>query len=319
LTFNRPASWCAAFLSAVIGVVIVTATVNYLVDFYGLFHHRDHAPVKLYSNERMGKYLLAMHYIPDHFGGLLVGSSISDNWPLHQVGAVRVYNASLSGGNVSEEKLIAENVFASGHMALVVFCIHPYLTANHGPKTSYMTSQDYWAALGSVPLFREYAGSLLAHAGRGSVLVDEYGISSAQPEAEAQAARERRLAAQKAGSVRGIEIDPTAFAEYEALLKAARAQGARVVGFVPPLYAPAYAGQIEAFRTYVSQMAKLFMPTEPIIDFNAPAYAAYADDRSLFQDGVHLTPRAAAFFSRQLALAIEKANNSQPELAQPPT
>jgi hypothetical protein len=312
LTFERAASWCRGFLCIVLGTVVGVAAVNYTVNFYSVFRSSERAGVRLYSNERMGKYLLGMRYIPDQFNGILIGSSVSENWPLHQVGGVRIYNASLSGGNISEEKLIADNVLAHGHIALAVFCIHPYLTATHGTKTSYMTSQDYWAALGSLPLFREYAGALLAHAGIGGVLVDEYGISDAPPNAEAQAVRARRLAALKSGAT-PLQVDTTAFAEYASLLESARAHGAKIVGFVPPLYAPDYLGQMEEMRAYVARVKTLFAPGEMVVDFTAPEYAAYSLDRGLFLEGVHLRARAAGFFSRELAGAI--ARSSPPDSA----
>lgn len=85
----------------------------------------------IYANERTSKYLFGYRYIPANFDGILIGSSISDNWDISKIQESHVYNISIASGNITEERLVAENVFARGRMKLAIFCIHTYLTTQH--------------------------------------------------------------------------------------------------------------------------------------------------------------------------------------------
>jgi hypothetical protein len=315
MDFEEPRRWCAAFFSLLLASVLLIAGAAWTIDFYDLFHPSRHAVVRLYSNERMGKYLLSLAYIPKEFNGLLIGSSVSENWPITSLGTVQVYNASLSGANISEEKLIAENVFSRGRIKLVVFCIHPYLTMTHGLKSSYMTSQDYWAAFGSLPLFREYAGAILTRMGRRQVLIDEYGVTyTGYPDPKAEAIKERRSAPLKPeDSPTGFDVDEKAVDEYAELVRAARGHGARIVAFIPPISAAEYEKRGEALRAYFPRIRALFAPDEPIVDFNAPQYAVYRENPATFvEDGTHLTQAAAAVFSRALVNALQESGAADP-------
>jgi hypothetical protein len=293
---ESPRRWCITVVCLTLGAVVAIAATNWTIDFYQLFHPAKGARVSLYSNERMGKYLLSLRYISTNFDGLFIGSSVSQNWPLTRLGELKIYNISLSGANISEEKVMAENVFARRQVKLAVFCIHPYLTMSHGLKSSYMTPQDYWAAFGSLPLFREYAGELLARHGGGAALVDPDGVTFApHPEQKAGAA-----------AVGGLQVDEEAVAEYVQLVAEAHAQGARVVAFVPPISVAVRQREGAAMQAYVRRMADLFTSTgDVVVDFNSSRYAAlWVDAGTFIEDGTHLTDQAAAQFATNLERAI---------------
>jgi hypothetical protein len=297
LTFNTTKKWCLCFVAVVLTSMSVVAAINYSVDFYGLFRDSHNRGLKIYTNERTSKYLFSYRYIPDNFDGVLFGSSISDNWDVSRAVGFRVYNASLSGGNVSEEKLIAENIFKRKKMKLAIFCIHPYLTMNHGRKSGYMNTSEYWGALGSIQLFREYSN-------RSKPMVDENGVEKLEdltgvilkkPEVNP-------AALEHTNSV--IVIDEIAVAEYKELVASARLNGAKIVAFVPPFSVDVYESNKIEYDQYIVRMSTLFDRDVKIINFNTPAYENLRKEKTTFFDGAHLSDKAAAYFSAELATAI---------------
>jgi hypothetical protein len=100
-----------------------------------------------------------------------------------------------------------------------------------------------------------------------------------------------------------IVVDEAAVEEYRRLVQAARAHGARVMAFIPPVYAAKYEERRKDYEAYFARMARLFHPGE-LIDLNSPRYAAYARERTTFYDDTHLTRNAMEFFSAELTAAI---------------
>src|SRR6185295_18204642 len=94
-------AWCIAFSAIVVGVSGTVAFTNYNLDYYGLFRDAKDRSLTFYSNERTSKYLYGFNYIPANFDGLLIGTSASLNWDPSAIKGYRIYNASISGGNIS--------------------------------------------------------------------------------------------------------------------------------------------------------------------------------------------------------------------------
>lgn len=294
---NSCGRWCASFAAIIISVAAAIIVLNYSMDFYGLFRDVQGKKIKVYANERTSKYLFSYRYIPTNFDGILIGSSLSRTWDVSRIKGVRVYNASIAGGNISEEKLIADNVLARRHVKLVIFCIHPYLTATHGRRSDYMYPREYWGALGSIDLVRVYIKFLGARFGLAKDRYDEYGVNN-EFEPDPIEALNRAAASKR------LTVDEIAFAEYAQVLETSRAHGAKIVAFIPPMFVGRYEAEKAEYDVYFARMAKLFRPDEKIIDFNARPYATYTRDQGNFYDGAHLTANAADFFSRELASAV---------------
>lgn len=286
-----------SFAAIVISLAATLVALNYSMDFYGLFHDAHGRKIKVYANERTSKYLFGYRYIPANFNGILIGSSLSRSWDVSKIAGARVYNASIAGANITEEKLVADNVLARGKMKLAIFCIHPYLTASHGRKSDYMNPREYWGALGSVGLFRVYIKLLGSYFGLSKDRYDAYGVND-------EFAPDPIEALHRGAAPKELTVDKVAFAEYGQLIEAARAHGAQIFAFIPPMYVGRYEGQRAEYDAYFARMANLFRPGEKIIDFNSPAYNVYTHDPANFYDGAHLTANAAEFFSTQLALAL---------------
>jgi hypothetical protein len=332
LTFSprqKPAHWCAAYFAILLVALAAVIGVDYAVDFYGVFHDSRSRAIRVYSNEPAVKYLLSYRYIPENFAGIVIGPSVSENLDISRVGSLRIYNASISGANISEEKLLADNILPRGHVRVAIFCIHPYLTRDHGPKSGSMGPAAYWSALGSIQLLRDYAHAAVAGLKDVPPLADENGVGNFGAQVDSDEAKVRWThKLRDLGSVT-ITIDEQAFNEYSALLESVRKRGAIIVGFIPPIYGPEYAPNREIYERYFARIRALFRPEETVVDFNDPKYDAVTGDAAAFYDGTHLSDKGTRFFSAELRRLVAaqltagsgRAATTAPRMtsAQPPT
>jgi len=275
--------WTALCLGSVAAVVCVFLAVNYAVDLYGLFG-KDARIV--YTDDRLGKYLLSLRYVPERFDALLVGSSITDNWDTAKIDSVRMYNGSIVGGNISEAKVIADNVLNRKRLKVVVFCVYPYLTETHGKKAGGMSEREYWAAFGSLQLLRDYATAYQVFLGRRRQPFDEYGVTSTTHSPTRQAWWK---AGGKPTKPEDVYLDPVAYSEYSELVRRARSLGALIVHVNPPIYYERWTLNQAAFETYYRKMAGLFHAEDPALDFNTAGFDRIRKSRDSFYDGAHLS------------------------------
>ncbi len=300
------ASWSYVVIITVVLVAGSFVALNCLLDPMGLFHSKTRLMV--YTNERWSKYLLSIRYVPEHFDAVLVGTSVTDNWNTGLMQPLKTYNLSLEGGNISEERLLLENVLKRRTPKIVIFCIHPYLTASNGRKTPHLTRSDYWSALGSLELLRTYRRRRVLDRRDERRRVEqqvsqqefnEFGQKSFKiPEGPWQA---RAFAARE-----WYPVDERSLAEYGQLVSSARAAGSRVVAVVPPVSAEHWVYAADAYRQYQRRILTFFHNDELLIDFNTPPYDTLRRDRRNFPDGVHLSNAAADTIVRELAQIVRK-------------
>lgn len=306
MTFSprqKAAHWCAAYFAILLVALAAVIGVDYAVDFYGIFHDSRSRSISVYSNEPAVKYLLGYRYIPENFAGIVVGASVSENLDISRVGSLRIYNASISGANISEEKLLTDNILPRGHVRVAIFCIHPYLTRDHGPKSGSMGPAAYWSALGSIQLLRDYAIAAVAALKHVPPVADENGVGNLEAQVDSREAQVRwthKLRGLGPIGQTTITIDEQAFDEYSALLESVRKRGAVIVGFIPPIYGPDYARNRQIYERYFARIRALFRPEETVVDFNGPKYDALTADAATFYDGTHLSDKGARFFSAEL-------------------
>jgi hypothetical protein len=284
----------AATLALTLALGAAIAAVDWRVDFYGLFGDARGRSLAVVANERQTKYLLAMSYIPANFDALLVGSSIAGNLDPAEIHGWRMYNAAMAGANITEERLIAENVLRRGHVRLVLVCVNAYLLFSHGRKAGGMEPRDVWSALGSTELVDAYLAALATRLGLAPVRFTPAGAQDLEAPGVVGAAAP--------GSIRRREddLDEEALAELDQLLRLARAHGAAVVGFLPPVYAPTLAERRAEHEAFVARVRAHFALGEPILDLNDGALDALAGDPASFIDGVHLRNAAARTVMREL-------------------
>jgi len=269
--------------------VIVGSSLS--LDPYGLFLQPRGAHRQVFASERTSKYLLARRYVPANFDALLLGGSISSNWNTQLIQHPRVYNASISGANLSEEKLIADEVLAEAKLRWLVLCVHPYLTMTRGRKTEYMTPREYWSALGSLDLFFVEGSKLLVDSGLKADHHNEFGDSDytspgkgAREQTDAYIEERRR-----SGKPHHMfNIAPGALDDFRDLVARAAAAGVRLAVVYPPVYKPRFDVERGDWEGYWRKVELLLPPGTRYLNFNAPQFDAERDDFANFQDGAHL-------------------------------
>ncbi|HWA74801.1 MAG TPA: hypothetical protein VG937_20805 [Polyangiaceae bacterium] len=290
--------WVTWVLASTLALSLLAGAANYSADVFGVYRSTKNRELKVYHNGRTTKFLLSFDYIPTNFSGLFIGSSVTENWDTSKIESARVYNASFTGANISEQALVARNVFARRRLRLVIITVFPYQTASHGRKTSYMVSGEYWAGLGSIALLRAYTGLALERLAARPPEHDSQGVSSHSAVFVAPAAGRP--------SARTIEVvDPLGFADFVALVREAHAHAEQVVAMIPPYARPVW----EAQRTFLTRYAKsalaAFQPDDIVVDFNRPEYAAFQNEPTNFADGTHISSEATSFLTKELARLVQ--------------
>lgn len=291
------------FLAAV--VVAVAAAINWRINAYGVFGHPVGESLPVITNERQTKYLFSFNYIPGSFDALLVGSSIAGNLDTSKVHGMRLYNAALSGGNITEESLIADNALRRGHLRFLVAFLNPYLVLTHGRKAGGMSPRDFWGALGSTDLMSSYLGALAIRLGLAHQRFTAEGMQDAwetqAPPADGEGApNPARTPDNATPGISRFALDPTAMEQLAELVQLARAQGAAVVWVFAPVYSPTYNVRRLAYRDFEERIHSLARPGESILDFNDGSFAALTTHADAFSDGVHLSNAAALDVARSL-------------------
>lgn len=282
-------------LFVVVGVVLgvlVSVGSSVILDHYALFRDPRGKLRKVYGSERTGKYLLAKRYVPANFDALMIGGSISSNWNTKLIRSHRVYNASLSGGNLSEERLIAEPVLERGRLKWLIFCLHPYLTMTRGRKTGYMTPREELGALSSVDLFIVEGTKLAVDWGFKSDRHNEFGDSNYSKESRDVLRLTNTYIAERRRTGRkhpNFNVAPGALDDLRDLVRMARERGVRIAVVYPPVFKPRFDVEREDWEGYWRGVEPIFPVATRYLNFNAPEYDAEREILGNFQDGAHLS------------------------------
>ena len=288
----NPYSWVTWVIAITLSVAAFASLASYSANFYGLFGDAKGKRYKVTGRDaRFDKYLLSMNYIPANFDGLLIGTSKSVNWDTGKITAAKVYNDSLSGGNISEAKAIADNVLARRKLRVVLFLIFPYMTESAGSKSGELKPEMYWGALGSLRLYRAYIdhAALEAHLFRLDTTPDGVELFEGEDPAASLWAAGKPV---HHNYVDVFKINPVAYREYGELVRSSRSNGALIVRVRPPVFKDDLQTYKNSFGKYYAEMDRLFEPSDPLIDFTTPAYDNFQNDRRNFTDGSHLTYQA---------------------------
>jgi len=296
--------WLVLFSVILVSLTASLGTVNYFIDYYGLFRDVEGKKLMPYDNFRLAKYLYSYNYIPVNFDGILLGPSASMNFDSSKIVNRNVYNFSVDGGNISEQKLFADMALSKGQFSLVVLTIHPYMIKDFGPKTPHMVPREYYGALGNVQLLKEYFHWAAARLDlyHHYYKVDEHGVFDYEYPISVVTEFQSNPGPYEVPS---YIVDERALDEYKQLVHAARSHGAKLVGLIPPMYSEAYITYKDDYDNYFQLISELFLPDETIINFNLPLYSKYTDDVSNFQDISHLSRKGAEIFSLEFAIQID--------------
>jgi hypothetical protein len=143
--------------------------------------------------------------------------------------------------NITELNLLMENILSKGKMKAVIICLDPYITKDHGRKTSTMIPQEYWGALGSTNLLRTYLfyfirkynliPSQYASDLHNEVGWDNFGLE--MPNANAQKAITDKV---KLRSFENTTIDSVAYHELDNILRQIRSRKSGFMLILPPFH-----------------------------------------------------------------------------------
>src|SRR5690349_5208110 len=101
--------WLFTTITLTAAVVACCAAINATLDPWGILRDPTGRRLPGYGEDRLAKYLLNTRYVPANFDSLLIGPSVSGNWPVAGIKGLSIYNESLSGGDIAELKSLVDN------------------------------------------------------------------------------------------------------------------------------------------------------------------------------------------------------------------
>jgi hypothetical protein len=274
----------------ILAVGACTAALNAWLDVYGIYRDTHQRRLKVYGNERLAKYLLSVRYVPENFNALLVGSSVSGNWNVAEaLPGLRVYNESLTGGNIIEEKCLLDQALARPGVEVVFLVVHPFLTHSHEFESIQLTPRLKLSSLGSQSLWNVYVEMLKIRFHWARQTYNEFGAVDYGAAKHGLNPELKQL--MRPGT--DFEVDPIAFQTYLDVIQEIRAHGVRIVFVVPPVAEDLLQGKRAAFEKYLRLIQARLAPGEELIDFTSSPYAGFRANGDHFIDGVHIEGVAA--------------------------
>jgi hypothetical protein len=294
--------WLTDTIGATVLLLVVIVLANMSIDVYGIFRDAKGRHLSVYGDERVAKYLLSEKYVPENFNAILIGSSVSANWNTRGIYGFEVYNESLNGGNIVEEKAIADQALASSQIKAAILIVHPYLTASHDFNTVRLTPRENLEALGSLNLLDAYKSEARIKLHLGREEFDEFGTDDFGDIPNKMNPHLQNLMAP--GS--DFYVDEIAMSNYKALMDELHAAKIQIVFVVPPLSQPIFASKADAFASYSRKILANKSDRDLIIDFTSDEFAGFRRDQDNFKDGVHLTNQAARELIAEINARIDQ-------------
>lgn len=297
MTSRRWTVW-ALFLTLLVGGGVVGA--NVWLDPYGLFRDTKGRPHYIWGSEHRAKFLLSRNYVPENFEGIVVGSSVSDNWRVQDLKSFRFYNESTDGGNITAQRIIGLRALERPGIVAAICVVHPYMTFQQGLVVADMTEAERWGALGSLSLFSLYPHVLRTRLLGKAPVWDEFG--SEEVPAPFEMNDHLRAVMLPEGE---IHVDPKALDEYRDLIGEFHRRGLFVTAVVPPSSEEILAAKRAEMSRFVETMRSMFGPDDLFVDFTAQEYQGIRRAPDHFKDGVHLTSKGMLEVIRALNQRIE--------------
>jgi hypothetical protein len=297
----RPRYWLLTTLSIILIATAAIAGLNMAVDIYGLYRPSRGRRLPILGDDRVAKYLLSMRYVPENFNAVIVGASISANWDITAIERLRVYNGSLDGGNIVEEKALIEAALQRPGVSVILLLVNPALTYSHEFETVELKPELERSALGSLSLWNAYRNMLSIRIGRTPQPFDYAGT-----ETFLNARSEMNVNMKKMWSEPEFTVDPVALQAHRDLVANLRARGVQLVFIVPPTSEHLLETKRAPLERYLDRMRSEIGTGSLWIDFLAPEGEAFCKTRANFSDGVHLTPDGAKQVVAQINAAVNR-------------
>lgn len=298
------------FLYAV-AIIAILVGINWYIDLYGLFRNAEGRKISIYSDERTSKYLLAHNYVPSNFDGYILGPSLSANMDPQPVEGLNVYNLSMMGANITEQSAVAREAMERKTPSVVIICIHPYLTLDHGMKTGMINEREYYGALGSVSLYKAYALWMVRKMNLApskypskqfnSSGYNDYGVTLVKMTVEEKIAEQLT----RDDAVK-TEIDPVAFEEFKSLINDLNEKKVKVITYFHPLPFPIYDKFRGPLDEYKKTMTGFLEGKATIMDFTNDEQ--FTKDLSNYIDHGHLSYKGQEYILQKLAEQVKLAD-----------
>lgn len=286
-------------------LILLMGAVNYYVNLYALFGDAGGKSVSIYSDERTSKYLLAHNYVPSNFEGYIVGPSLSANLDPKPVSDYKIYNLSMMGANITEQKTVLEKALEKSNPKFVILCLHPYLTMDHGMKTGMINSKEYYGALGSISLYKAYATKFV----RDHNLMpskfpqnqfNEYGFNHYGNLLQKMPVEVKIAEQIKDDRAMNTTIDKVAWKEFMELIEELNERDIKVVAYFHPLPYPIF----DRFRTrldvYQNTTRNALNGKAILIDFNTASYDFFTKDLTNYIDHGHLSDKGQHYLLKEI-------------------
>jgi hypothetical protein len=287
--------WILRTVAAIALILCVNFAVAIALDPYGIFREPRGRKLTVAFAGRKAKFLLSKRYVPANYDSLLIGPSSSENWDPASIPGVTMYNESILGSNVVEEKRIVDQALPARTYKLAICILYPTMTSNHAIVDG-LDAVSTAEALGSIHLYIHELAEILTAAHRSiGKTSDPNGTTPLKP------------IAQKFDIMQYpsdyFRVDPIAMADYTAMVQSLEARGARIVYVIPPLYEPCRQANAIAFDIYKEKMAQN-LPQAPTLDLSGPDFAAFRANPANYVDCFHVNADGARQISAYLAQNI---------------
>lgn len=300
---SRVFFYSSILISVILALLIVLLNVG--LNDYGVFGDVTGRKIKIYSYlgaERLSKHLFSYNYIPLNFEGIILGSSVSDNLNPKLFKNFKIYNASLNGGNISELKVIVDNVLKyNKKVRFIIICIDPYITKDSGKKTSYLDAREYRGSLGSLDTLKHYISKVMVYTGVLPDYFNEYGYFNFNiDKVGINSEKVIRDAVRHSTHNMRIEIDGVALKDFQYVVDKARIYGLRVFAYYYPRPRELYLLNKQAFSQYQTIINSTFSPEDCVWDFNDDNYQDFTADYASYSDGAHLSDKGADYLLNEI-------------------
>jgi hypothetical protein len=288
------------------GLVLLFITLNIYSNSFGLYLNTLDTK-RIYIDERTTKHLFTYKYIPNNFDSVLIGPSLSDiEMDTKKLKGFKVYNLSLNSGNISELKILVENIIKTKKLKSIIICIDPYILKDSGKKTSKINDYEIYSSLGSMLNIKLYLYKLfydlnlkydIYSNSEYGYRKNDYGLSFKD---EDVLKKEKK-----------ISIDKTAFLELINLLQKLRKQNTKIFAYYYPRYHLEFKNVIykKQYDKFVKTIDKLFTDEDVVWDFNDEKYSYIFKKKSSYSDGVHLSKDGAKKILEVISSKLKENND----------
>lgn len=285
--------------------LFVLVGLNWYIDLYGLFRPSNGRTVSIYSDERTSKYLLAHRYVPENFSTYILGPSLSANLDPSAFSDLGIYNFSMMGANITEQKAVLDKALEVATPRAVIICLHPYLTMDHGMKTGMINPKEYWGALGSFSLYKAYGLRIV----RAMNLLpgkfpehqfNTYGNNDYEAILKVASVKERIEEELKLPGAVDARIDTVALQEFDDLIRELKAKDVKIIGYFHPLPLPIFNRFKAELLSYQQVMRNHLGEDAVIVDFTTSEFDYFTGDLNNYMDHGHLSKQGQQFVLNHL-------------------